>query len=185
MLIDLVGGLVFLAFAGDLGGHGNQWRRRGHGTSPGEIKQNSPREAPWPLLPHRLPWPSISPAKARNIRPPTRSINTKFFFCVLIIKEQVQGSLWCSIRVNQAEVILLTSKGGLVRVVVLFSQAPPREAPWPLLPRPSMSLVIYIAYLITMCSYLVSFENNALGLPPTYFFPSTGATSHPSSCTSW
>ena len=51
--------------------------------------------------------------KAKNTTPPTESINTKFVFCVLIIKEQVQGLLWCSIRVSQAEVILLTSMGGL------------------------------------------------------------------------
>ena len=127
----------------------------------------------------------MSPAKARNTKPPTRSINTKLIFCVLIMKDQVQGSLWCSIRVNQAKVILSTSKGGLTRVVVLFSQAPPEEVPWPLLPRPPMSLVIYIAQLITMCSsYLVSFENNALGLTPIYFFSLTGTTLHPSSCTS-
>ena len=42
----------------------------------------------------------MSPTKARNTRPPTRSINTKFVFCVLILKEQVQGSLWCSIKVK-------------------------------------------------------------------------------------
>ena len=42
----------------------------------------------------------MSLAKARNTRPSIRSINTKFIFCVLIMKEQVQGSLWCSIRVK-------------------------------------------------------------------------------------
>ena len=62
-----------------------------------------------------------------------------------------------------------------MRIVVLFSQAPPGEAPWFLLPHrfpwPPMSPVIYIARLITVCSsYLVSFENNALGLTSTYFF---------------
>ena len=58
-----------------------------------------------------------------------------------------------------------------MRVVVLYSQAPPGEAPWPLLPWPPMSPVIYIVRLITTCSsYLVSFENNALGLTPTNFF---------------
>ena len=46
---------------------------------------------------------------------PTRLINTKFVFCVLIMKEQVQGSLWCSIGVSQAEVILSTSMGGLAQ----------------------------------------------------------------------
>ena len=87
------------------------------------------------------------------------------------MKDQVQGSLWCSIRVSQAEVILSTSKGSRPRVVVMYSQAPLGEAPWPLLPWPLMSPVIYIARLITMCSsYLVSFENNALRLTPTFFF---------------
>ena len=60
-------------------------------------------------------------------------------------------------------------------VVVLFSQAPPGEAPWPLFthrfPGPPMSPIIYIARLITLCSsYLISFKNNALRLIPTYFF---------------
>ena len=128
----------------------------------------------------------MSPTKARNTRSLTRSINTTFAFGVLIMKDQVQRSLWCSIRVSQVEVILSTSKGGLAHVVVLFSQTPPGEAPWPLLPRPLLSPVIYIARLITACSsYLVSFQNNvSLGLTSTYFFSSIEATSRPSSCTS-
>ena len=39
---------------------------------------NSPGKAPWPLLPHRFLRPLMSHAKARNTRPYTQSINTKF-----------------------------------------------------------------------------------------------------------